>query len=141
MRPGIITKDAEGRVKCLPIYSRIVGLFTGANLRGFLCSEGETSRDSIAQGFSCQPPTLLLALMLLGRPGKALSTGDPPTNGPKTLLSPPPHTHAESNALQYAVPGGLIGVGLTVDPTLTRADRLVGQVRPRGFNASELPQG
>lgn len=62
VRPGIITKDAEGRVRCLPIYSRIVGLFT------------------------------------------------------------------ESNALQYAVPGGLIGVGLTVDPTLTRADRLVGQV-------------
>ena len=35
---------------------------------------------------------------------------------------------AEKNALQYAVPGGLIGVGLLVDPTLTRADRLVGQV-------------
>ena len=26
------------------------------------------------------------------------------------------------------MPGGLIGVGTTVDPTLTRADRLVGQV-------------
>ena len=35
---------------------------------------------------------------------------------------------AESNALQYAVPGGLIGVGTHIDPTLTRADRLVGQV-------------
>ena len=35
---------------------------------------------------------------------------------------------AEENALQYAVPGGLIGVGLRVDPTLTRADKLVGQV-------------
>ena len=32
------------------------------------------------------------------------------------------------NPLQFAVPGGLIGVGTTVDPTLTRADRLVGQV-------------
>eukprot|EP00877_Chromochloris_zofingiensis_P013279 jgi/Chrzof1/8204/Cz03g01130.t1 len=62
VRPGIITKDAEGAVKCIPIYSRIVSLF------------------------------------------------------------------AESNELQYAVPGGLIGIGLTVDPTLTRADRLVGQV-------------
>jgi len=48
VRPGIITKDAEGRVKCIPIYSRIVSLFT------------------------------------------------------------------EHNELQYAVPGGLIGVGLTV---------------------------
>lgn len=36
--------------------------------------------------------------------------------------------YAEQNELQFAVPGGLIGVGTTVDPTLTRADRLVGQV-------------
>merc|ERR1719247_3463118 len=35
---------------------------------------------------------------------------------------------AESNSLQFAVPGGLIGVGTKIDPTLTRADRLVGQV-------------
>lgn len=36
--------------------------------------------------------------------------------------------HAEHNDLQYGVPGGLIGVGTKMDPTLTRADRLVGQV-------------
>lgn len=48
VRPGIVTKDAEGRAACLPIYSRIVSL------------------------------------------------------------------KAEENALQYAVPGGLIGVGMTV---------------------------
>jgi len=36
--------------------------------------------------------------------------------------------HAEHNDLQYGVPGGLIGVGTKIDPTLTRADRLVGQV-------------
>jgi translation initiation factor 2 subunit 3 len=36
--------------------------------------------------------------------------------------------HAENNLLQYAVPGGLIGVGTRIDPTLCRADRLVGQV-------------
>lgn len=35
---------------------------------------------------------------------------------------------AEQNELQYAVPGGLIGVGTKIDPTLTRTDRLVGQV-------------
>ncbi|KAK9905948.1 hypothetical protein WJX75_009317 [Coccomyxa subellipsoidea] len=62
VRPGIVSKDSEGRSTCQPIYSRIVSLFT------------------------------------------------------------------EQNELQYAVPGGLIGVGTTVDPTLTRADRLVGQV-------------
>merc|ERR1712194_527056 len=35
---------------------------------------------------------------------------------------------AEQNSLQLAVPGGLIGVGTKIDPTLTRADRLVGHV-------------
>lgn len=35
---------------------------------------------------------------------------------------------ADDNDLLYAVPGGLIGVGLKVDPSLTRADKLVGQV-------------
>ncbi|CAG9461311.1 unnamed protein product [Pedinophyceae sp. YPF-701] len=62
VRPGIVTKDASGAIKCIPIYSRVQALF------------------------------------------------------------------AERNALEYAVPGGLIGLGTTVDPTLTRADRLVGQV-------------
>ncbi|KAJ0503185.1 putative protein-synthesizing GTPase [Helianthus annuus] len=36
--------------------------------------------------------------------------------------------YAEQNELQFAVPGGLIGVGTTMDPMLTRRDRLVGQV-------------
>merc|ERR1712039_569865 len=31
---------------------------------------------------------------------------------------------AEQNLLQFAVPGGLIGVGTQIDPTLTRGDRL-----------------
>lgn len=62
VRPGIVSKDAEGSIKCIPIFSRIISLF------------------------------------------------------------------AEQNELQFAVPGGLIGVGTTIDPTLTRADRLVGQV-------------
>jgi translation initiation factor 2 subunit 3 len=62
VRPGIVTKDSEGKVQCKPIFSKIV-----------------------------------------------------------TLL-------AEQNELKYAVPGGLIGVGTTIDPTLCRADRLVGQV-------------
>lgn len=52
IRPGIVTKDAEGRAACIPIYSRII-----------------------------------------------------------TLL-------AEQNELQYAVPGGLIGVGTTVSFSL-----------------------
>ncbi|KAL0485987.1 translation initiation factor 2 subunit 3 [Acrasis kona] len=62
VRPGIVSKNADGTIKCKPIFSKVV-----------------------------------------------------------TLL-------AEENELQYAVPGGLIGVGTKIDPTLTRADRLVGQV-------------
>jgi translation initiation factor 2 subunit 3 len=62
VRPGIVSKDDQGKLRCTPIFSRVL-----------------------------------------------------------TLL-------AENNELQYAVPGGLIGVGTLVDPTLCRADRLVGQV-------------
>jgi len=62
LRPGIVTKDNQGNVKCVPIFSRILSLY------------------------------------------------------------------AEQNNLKFAVPGGLIGVGTKIDPTLTRADRLVGQV-------------
>ena len=62
IRPGIVTKDAQGHNRCKPIFSRIVSL------------------------------------------------------------------HAENNLLDFAVPGGLIGVGTRIDPTLCRADRLVGQV-------------
>jgi len=62
IRPGVMTKDSNGRHRCRPIFSRIVSL------------------------------------------------------------------HAENNQLEFAVPGGLIGVGTKIDPTLCRADRLVGQV-------------
>ncbi|XP_071497323.1 eukaryotic translation initiation factor 2 subunit 3 [Diadema antillarum] len=62
VRPGIVSKDSEGKLQCRPIFSKIVSLF------------------------------------------------------------------AEKNDLQFAVPGGLIGVGTKIDPTLCRADRLVGQV-------------
>jgi translation initiation factor 2 subunit 3 len=62
IRPGIVTKDNEGRTKCKPIFSCIMSL------------------------------------------------------------------HAENNLLQFAVPGGLIGFGTRIDPTLCRADRLVRQM-------------
>ncbi|CAF1013757.1 unnamed protein product [Rotaria sordida] len=62
VRPGIVSKDNEGRLQCCPLLSKIVSLY------------------------------------------------------------------AEQNDLAFAVPGGLIGVGTKIDPTLCRADRLVGQV-------------
>ncbi|KAA6378121.1 MAG: putative Eukaryotic translation initiation factor 2 subunit 3 [Streblomastix strix] len=36
--------------------------------------------------------------------------------------------HAEKNKLEFAVPGGLIGVGTNIDPSLCKQDMLVGQV-------------
>jgi translation initiation factor 2 subunit 3 len=62
IRPGLVTKTADGAVSCRPIRSRIVSL------------------------------------------------------------------NAEQNNLQFAVPGGLIGVGTMIDPAQTRSDRLVGHV-------------
>ncbi|XP_076642411.1 suppressor of variegation 3-9 [Halictus rubicundus] len=62
VRPGLVSKDSDGKLTCRPIFSRIVSLF------------------------------------------------------------------AEQNELQFAVPGGLIGVGTKIEPTLCRADRLVGQI-------------
>lgn len=35
---------------------------------------------------------------------------------------------AEENNLLYAVPGGLIAAGLVIDPSMTRNDRMVGNV-------------
>lgn len=46
----------------------------------------------------------------------------------KPLYSVVVSLFSEQNSLQYAVPGGLIAVGTKLDPTLTKGDRLVGQV-------------
>merc|ERR1711971_1253223 len=65
------------------------------------------------------------------RPGiVSKSTGRDDGRGMKCnpIFSRVSSLHAENNDLQFAVPGGLIGVGTKIDPTLTRADRLVGQV-------------
>ncbi|KNH05730.1 eukaryotic translation initiation factor 2 gamma [Perkinsela sp. CCAP 1560/4] len=63
------------------------------------------------------------------RPGLMIK----PQNGSGRMHCQPIHTRvvslcAEDNQLQFAVPGGLIGVGTRMDPSLTRGDRLVGQV-------------
>ena len=45
---------------------------------------------------------------------------------------------ADENHLMYAVPGGLIGVGMKVDPFITRADSLVGQIIGHPNNMPEV---
>merc|ERR1712110_310508 len=44
----------------------------------------------------------------------------------------------EQSQLQYAVPGGLIGMGLNVDPTICRGDRLVGNIIGRPGTLPEI---
>ena len=46
----------------------------------------------------------------------------------KQLFATVQSLKAESNALNTAVPGGLVAVGTDIDPVLLRSDRLVGQV-------------
>ncbi|KAL0233204.1 hypothetical protein GEMRC1_011949 [Eukaryota sp. GEM-RC1] len=46
----------------------------------------------------------------------------------KPIFSSVVSLFAEKNSLKYALPGGLIGVGTSMDPSLCRADRLVGGV-------------
>jgi translation initiation factor 2 subunit 3 len=67
------------------------------------------------------------------RPGIIRQTSNA-TLSCEPILSHIVSLHAEQNELNYAIPGGLIGVGTRIDPTLCRADRLVGQVLgKRGF--------
>lgn len=61
------------------------------------------------------------------RPG-IVSKGEDGKIKCKSIFSKVVSLHAEDNELEFAVPGGLIGVGTKIDPTLCRADRLVGQV-------------
>lgn len=62
------------------------------------------------------------------RPGIVSKKSDDQAVKCTPILSRIVSLYAEENDLQFAVPGGLIGVGTMIDPTLTRADRLVGHV-------------
>jgi len=46
----------------------------------------------------------------------------------KPILTRITSLQAEKNELLYAVPGGLIAVGLQVDPACTRNDKLTGNI-------------
>ena len=62
---------------------------------------------------SCTPIKSTIVSLLAGKPNK------------KILLL---LIYLEQNDLLYAAPGGLIGVGLKIDPSLTKSNRLVGNV-------------
>mgnify|MGYP002784899609 FL=1 len=62
------------------------------------------------------------------RPGIVTKDGETGKIKCRPIFSRVVSLFAENNDLKFAVPGGLIGVGTRIDPTLCRADRLVGQV-------------
>lgn len=89
--------------------------------------EAENLQGGVAGG------TILKGVLKMGdeieiRPGIVRKN---PKTGKMTWTSIKSHVTAllaENNKLMYAVPGGLIAVGLKVDPFLTRSDKLVGHV-------------
>ena len=87
--------------------------------------QGGVAGGSILQG------VLRVGDQIEVRPGivsKSETADGAPTMRCSPIFSRISSLYAESNDLEFAVPGGLIGVGTRIDPTLTRADRLVGQV-------------
>lgn len=89
--------------------------------------DAETLKGGVAGG------TLLKGVLEVGdkvciRPGlitKNSKTGDVQW---KEIESQITSLKADNNHLMYAVPGGLIGVGLKIDPSVTKSDEIVGQI-------------
>ena len=56
----------------------------------------------------------------------------------KPLKSRVVSLYAEDNKLLYAIPGGLIGAGLNIDPQLSKNDRLVGNIIGKSGNLPDV---
>lgn len=98
-------------------------------IRSFDVNRPGTSATAIVGGVV--GGSLVAGVLRLGdaievRPGLVTRTGNRPVYTPffATVTS----LKAERTALEEAAPGGLIGVGTTLDPSFCRADRLVGMV-------------
>jgi translation initiation factor 2 subunit 3 len=120
----------ENICKRVPIPDR---LFTGPPsmivIRSFDVNKPGTDVEDLQGGVA--GGSILRGVLKMGdkieiRPGVIEKRGDEFSCRP--IVSTVVNLRAEANSLNYAVPGGLIGVGTRVDPTLCRADRLVGQV-------------
>lgn len=62
------------------------------------------------------------------RPGLVIKNSNTGEMRCRPLFSRVVSLCAEENQLLYAIPGGLIGAGLNLDPHLTKGDRLVGNI-------------
>ena len=61
------------------------------------------------------------------RPGRVVKDAEG-KNEYHPIVSTIMSMNAEKNDLLYAIPGGLIGIGLLIDPSLTKRDNLVGNL-------------
>lgn len=62
------------------------------------------------------------------RPGLIKKNSETGTFTVKPLITIIKSLYTESNNLDYAIPGGLIGIGTNLEPAMTRADKLVGHI-------------
>ena len=88
--------------------------------------ESQNLKGGVAGG------TLVRGILKVGevveiRPGNIIKDANGDTKITK-LYTRIVSLQAEKNNLIYAIPGGLIGVGLKIDPVLTRGNRLVGRI-------------
>jgi translation initiation factor 2 subunit 3 len=127
-------------VKRVPIPIRsFSGPPTMIVIRSFDVNNPGTEVDDLQGGVA--GGSILRGVLKMGdaieiRPGIIEKDGDSFKCRP--IVSRVRQLRAENNDLRYAVPGGLIGVGTTVDPTLCRADRLIGQVLGTSGNLPEV---
>lgn len=87
-------------------------------------------RGGVAGG-SIQQGVIKVGQLIEIRPGiveQAVTTDGHSVYSCRPILCRVVSLKAEDNDLQFAVPGGLIGVGTNVDPSLTRQNKLVGHV-------------
>jgi len=137
VRPGIVTKDSEGRAQCIPIYSRIVSLKAESNDLQYAVPGGLIGVGTTVRARGLQAETLALCpsrirvpcvIWLAIRPVRARA--DASYAGRQEMLLGSQRCgssgRAERGMSLRAHPTS--AAPSQVDPTLTRADRLVGQV-------------
>jgi len=89
--------------------------------------DAETLKGGVAGG------TILKGCLKVGdqisiRPGYLSRNTKTGTTNWKEISSQITSLKADENQLMYAIPGGLIAVGMKVDPQFTRSDNMVGHI-------------